>query len=112
MALLRLSADQGNATALNNLAICYELGDGVGRDETMAERLYSEASMLGNPNAMANTGFLMLRRKQYEQARRWLRRAIESSGCEHPSAHVHLGQMYEHALGVERCMNTAYVHYR
>ena len=39
--LYTLSANQGNADAQYNLAICYENGDGVEKDMTKAFELYT-----------------------------------------------------------------------
>ena len=64
---------------MNNLGICYELGHGVDQDEMMSAKLYEEAALLGNPNAMANIAFVLLKRSQYKKARRWFWRAIDST---------------------------------
>ncbi len=48
--------DPGNASALTNLAINYETGDGVPKDEAEAARLYARAGDLGNAQALLNLG--------------------------------------------------------
>lgn len=48
--------DLGNASALTNLAINYETGAGVPKDEAEAARLYARAGGLGNAQALLNLG--------------------------------------------------------
>jgi TPR repeat protein len=48
--------DLGNASALTNLAINYETGAGVPKDEAEAARLYARAGELGNAQALLNLG--------------------------------------------------------
>ena len=45
--LLRLAADEGDATAISNLGVLFANGQGVPRDLDEACRLYSQAIALG-----------------------------------------------------------------
>jgi len=50
--LLRLSADQGNPRAMNELATSYEQGLGVTADSQQALKWYRQAAEFGQPNAL------------------------------------------------------------
>ena len=47
----RLSAEQGDAVAQYNLALCYENGDGVSKDIVEARRCYQKAAEQGDEGA-------------------------------------------------------------
>jgi TPR repeat protein len=58
-------------SALNNLGICYELGrGGVGQDLTRASQLYARSASQGNPSAMNNWGFMLVKRAEVAGASR------------------------------------------
>ena len=57
----QLSANKGNADALNNLATMYAEGEGVERDSSKAARLYENAAQKGNFDALNNLGTMYLR---------------------------------------------------
>jgi len=48
------AAEQGYATAQNNLGICYENGQGVPKDNVKAVSWYTKAAEQGNENAQKN----------------------------------------------------------
>ena len=50
----RLSAEQGNPTAQNNLGFCYESGSGVDQSEEEAIKWYKLSAKQGNEGAIAN----------------------------------------------------------
>ncbi len=50
----RKAAEQGNATAQNNLGVCYENGDGVAKDMKEAVKWYQKAAEQGNADAQLN----------------------------------------------------------
>ena len=52
----RLSADQGNASAQNNLGLRYANGEGVLKDEAEAVRWYRLSADQGNATAQNNLG--------------------------------------------------------
>jgi len=47
----RMAADKGNATAMLNLCLLYELGAGVPGDVAKARRWLTKAADLGDPRA-------------------------------------------------------------
>ncbi len=53
---LRLSCDDGNATACSNLGFMYQNGEGVTRDLARAASLYQQACDGGNTLACYNLG--------------------------------------------------------
>ncbi len=61
MRLFRPLADQGNATAQNNLGVMYRDGSGVSRDYAQAFAWYRKAADLGNANAQSIGGLTKLR---------------------------------------------------
>ena len=56
--LMRLSADQGNASAQNNLGFMYDNGKGVTQDYKEAVKWYRLAAAQGNASAQYNLGFM------------------------------------------------------
>ncbi len=74
---------RGYLAALNNLAIIYDAGDGVGADEKRADELWKSAAQQGHPLAMYN---LALRyqsgkggiQRDHAQAYEWFVKAAES----------------------------------
>ncbi|CEO95531.1 Sel1 repeat [Plasmodiophora brassicae] len=114
IALFRLSADQGNASALNNLGICTESGRGVSQDPVEARHLYLQSAQLGNAHACVNLARCLMNGLQFQQARHWLRRALDTGNDSAKGvAHAMLGSMYEAGsdMGVQKCMVTAREHY-
>jgi hypothetical protein len=47
------AAEQGNAVAQYNLAVCYERGEGTEPDEAMAAQWYRKAADQGHAGAMS-----------------------------------------------------------
>ena len=56
----KLSAEQGNADAQNNLATMYAEGEGVQKDAHKAKQLYERAAQQGNFDAPNNLGTMYL----------------------------------------------------
>lgn len=54
--LWRDAAEAGNATAMNNLGIMYDLGKGVPRSDKLAIFWFTKAARLGHPKAQFNLG--------------------------------------------------------
>jgi len=94
------ASDQGFCLAQHNLAICYESGRGVGRNEALAIRWYSEAAKQGHAPALSSLGYLDLKQRKFEQAFESLQKAaLEFHDAE---AFYHLAQMYHHGLFVPK----------
>jgi TPR repeat protein len=59
------AAEQSDPVGLNNLGICYELGrGGVAQDLARASTLYAQSAAQGNPSAMNNWGFMLVKRAE------------------------------------------------
>lgn len=83
----RKAAEQGNASAQNNLGICYFWGKGVERDELQGIYLLRKAVEQGNAtahinlfNCYFNGGNVV--QKDEKQAVNWLRKAAEQGNAE------------------------------
>lgn len=98
-----LLADQGEAEALNNLALLYSSGRGVEKDEHKALGLLLLAAEQSLSEAQYNLGILYGRIEGFERnqvkAVRWLLRAAEQG---HTKAQLELTRRYEQGVGVER----------
>lgn len=102
------SAFKGNATGLNNLGTCYELGKGVQVDTNQAHNLYEEAATKGNAQAMSNLGYLLYKKgktsktcQMLEDAAHWFRKSITEDFTIRDS-HYYLGVMHQNGDGVEQ----------
>ena len=100
---IRKAAEQGNADAQNDLGVCYETGDGMGRDQAEAAKWYRKAAEQGNAKAQRNLGVC------YEYGRgvgedpkeavNWYRKAAEQGNAD---AQKSLARCYAMGLGVAR----------
>ena len=79
---LRICAEQGDATAQNNLGVRYASGEGVPEDDVLAYMWYNLAAAQGNENAPGNKDILEreMAREQIAEAQRLSTEWIE----EHP----------------------------
>jgi uncharacterized protein len=80
------AAEQGNATAQNNIGYLYHHGRGVKQDYIQAMRWYSKASEQGDANAQKNIGYLYQNgqgvKQDYMQAMQWYLKAAEQDNME------------------------------
>lgn len=99
------AADQNHIFALNNLAICYQTGEGVEVDYARALRLLEKAAELGDMMAYYNIGqayiFGLGVKKDLLKGLSLMQKAAESNieGCEH--AQYFLGQVSEKGIEEE-----------
>ena len=63
----RKAAERGCARALNNLGICYELGQGVETDYDQALQFYRESMMKGYLPATFNLAMLYMQKAKQTQ---------------------------------------------
>ena len=95
--------DSGNAGALTNLALQYEEGEGMPKNEAEAARLYRQAADLGNRQATLNLGGLYHDGRgvaqDYAEALRLYRKAADLGD---PQAMTNVGVMYAHGEGVPK----------
>lgn len=106
--LLRVAADLGHADAQVDLALAYEHGDGVEKDQTLAFQWNQKAAEQGNPYGMRNVGvgYLYGRGARTDKAEgiKWLQAAAAKGNG---SAMSSLGWAYEHGEGVKADPPTA-----
>ncbi len=97
----RMSAEQGYATAQNNLGRMYR--DGVGGTKNYDEALkwFRKAAEQGNAAAQNNLGVMYQQgqgvSQNYDEAMKWYRMAAEQG---HAAAQLNLGNMYQQGRGV------------
>jgi TPR repeat protein len=99
----RLAADQGNATAQNNIGWLYDNGWGLKQDYIEAMRWYRLAADQGNASAQNNIGWLYRNgcgvKQDYVEAMRWYRLAADQGNA---SAQNNIGSLYQNGSGVKQ----------
>lgn len=99
--LFRKAAEQGHAIAQFNLALMYELGRGVAKDEQQAVFWYQKAANQGHAVAQTCLSSMFSEgrgvAKNDQEAAYWFRKAADQG---HPKAQFNLGLMYELGSGV------------
>lgn len=105
-ALMRPSAEQGQAWAQFNLGVMHEEGNGVPKDEKEAVAWYRKAAEQGLARAQSNLGFMYEHGKgvqqSYKEAVAWYRKAAAQGEA---WAQFNLGLIYRKGMdgtGVER----------
>lgn len=98
----RAAADEGNSDSQFNLALMYEQGIGVTKNEKEALGWYLKAAQQGNSNAQYNLAVLYENGRgcevNFEEAHRWYRKAVtQGDGL----AVGNLGMLYIRAQGVQ-----------
>ncbi len=95
-------ADTGNADGQFNVALMYEQGIGVTKDETQALSWYEKSAQQGNSNAQFNLGVLYENGRgtavDYAQANQWYRKAAAQGDA---LAVGNLGMLYMRGDGVK-----------
>ncbi len=98
---LRPLAEQGNATAQNNLGVMYREGEGVPQDDEEAVRWYRRAAVQGHAGAQNNLGLMYAEGRGVppddKEAARWFRLAAAQGDAK---AQYNLGLMYAEGQGV------------
>ena len=98
---LRMSAEEGNASAQNRLGLLYDEGKGVPQDYIQAKEWFEKAAMQGHAGAQLNLGTLYLEGNGAPQSAQmalvWFSRAAEQ---EDGLAFAKLGWMYARGRGV------------
>ncbi len=97
----RAAAEKGDAECQFNLALMYEQGMGVPKDEKEAVVWYRKSAELGNSNAQFNLGVLYENGRgtavDFAQANQWYRKAAVQGD---PLAMGNLGMLYVRGDGV------------
>lgn len=95
-------ADTGNADGQFNVALMYEQGIGVAKDETQALSWYEKSAQQGNSNAQFNLGVLYENGRgtavDFAQANQWYRKAAAQGDA---LAIGNLGMLYMRGDGVK-----------
>ena len=80
------AAEQGDASALNNLGCMYLVGDGVEEDTEKAFKLFHKSAEIGNDSSQYNVGLMMHEgvgsMTNKEEAVKWIRLAAEQGHTE------------------------------
>lgn len=97
----RTAAEKGNAECQFNLALMYEQGMGIAKDEKEAVVWYKKSAELGNANAQFNLGVLYENGRgtkvDFAQANQWYRKAAVQGDA---LAIGNLGMLYVRGDGV------------
>ena len=95
------------------LALAYEQGLGMKKDNTQAVNRLRNAAEQGNPSAQFNLGYAYYQgqgvKKDYAQAIYWYRKAAEQG---HAAAQCNLGCAYSQGQGVKKDKSEAFVWFR
>ena len=104
------AAEQGHASAQNNLGVMYDRGAGVPQDNKAALDWYRKAAEQGNAEAQTNLGFSYYYDvpQDYKVAAQWFRKAAEQG---HAEAQFMIGTMYFYGNGVPQDDSEAYAWY-
>jgi TPR repeat protein len=109
----RKAAEQGHATALNELGNMYYHGRGVPQNDSEAVKWYRKAAEQGNAMAQYDLGWMYQNGRGVPQndseAAKWYRKAAEQGDAE---AQALLGVMYYNGLGVPQNDTEAVKWYR
>ena len=103
MRWFRTAADQGSASAQNNIGILYNNGQGVKQDYAEAMRWYQKAAEQGNVGAQVGIGILYDNgrgvKQDYAAAMRWYQKAAVQ---ENAKAQILIGILYANGQGVKK----------
>ena len=102
------AANAGNASAMRNLAYCYQSGKGIEADPRKAFYWFEKAAKLGNVDAMFETGICYYNGKGTEKdcvkAFSWCKKAADNG---HAGAMHWTGKFYRNGEGVIQDLNEA-----
>lgn len=112
--LYKQAADNGFSEAQSRLALLYEKGWGVDKNETKAFAYYLKAAEQGEPASQNNVGLYFFEgkggvQKDPQKAIYWYTKAAESGN---ETAQSNLGFNYEFGNGVEKDINKAVYWYK
>lgn len=96
-------ASQGDAQAMNNLGVLYDLGQGVEPDLGRALNYFAQSAKAGHASGMSNYARMLEQGRGIaanpEEAARWFDQAARKGQAE---AQYNLGMMYEQGRGVPK----------
>ena len=106
-------AERGDASAQNNLGICYDEGQGVEQDYEKAVFWYRKSAEQGNDSAQYNLALCYVKgqgvEQDYEKAVEWYRKSAEHGDSR---AQFNLGHCYYKGQGVEQDYEKAVYWYK
>ena len=109
----RMAAEQGHATAQNQLGYCYECGVGVSQDYQEAVKWYRKSADQGDEAAQYNFGACYAKglgvQQDYEEAGKWITKSAEQGDV---TAQFNLGFLYREGLGVPSDVRQAFKWFR
>lgn len=86
ISLIRMNADLGSPDAQFNLGVCYEMGNGIGKDISEAVKWYKKSAELGHAGAQYRLGMCYHEgkgvKKDLKKALKWYRNAVERGNIE------------------------------
>ena len=101
-------AAQGDAQAMNNLGVLYDLGQGVEPDLGRALNYFAQSAKAGHASGMSNYARMLEQGRGIaanpEEAARWFDQAARKGQAE---AQYNLGMMYEQGRGVKQDVKAA-----
>lgn len=100
-------AEQGDVRSQYNLAVMYDKGRGMPKDEALALKWYRRAAEKGHARAQNNLGTLYNNGRgveNYQAAMHWYRRAADQGL---PDAQFNIGNMYTEGSGVPKDVEQA-----
>ena len=112
------AAEQGNPSAITNLGICYQNGEGVAKDVTKAKKCFEESAATGNASAnfflgkyFMSQGNQTKKHEDYSQAAFYFRQAIQFD-TDAKEAYYYLGFLFQNGFGVDKDYKTALTYYK
>ncbi len=90
------AAQLGEQDAVLAMGWFYNLGVGVAKDDAESRRWYRQAARHGDSKAMFSLGAMAFEHEEFEEALKWLQRAVEA---QHTGAHSWLGKLYWRGAG-------------
>jgi len=108
----RVKAENGDASAQNNLGVMYHTGLGITQDDKESVKWTRKAAEQGHAKAQYNLGWMYSKGdgvlQDDKEAVKWYRKAAEQG---HAGAQYYLGVMYAYGKGVVQDYVMAHMHW-
>ena len=104
-------ATQGNLTAQYELALMYQLGEGIKKDTEKSIEWYEKCAKQGHIKSQVNLGRILCAISVYSnhvKAMTWFKKAAEQGNVD---AYYYLGEMYQHGHGEKKDLKQAENYY-
>ncbi len=93
------SAELDFAEALHYLAMMHFKGDGVEKNDSLAENYFLKSALGGHTVSYNNIGVMYAKRKEFGIAKKWYEKSVEYG---HAISQKNLGIMYQYGQAVEQ----------